>query len=67
MKNIDVFKNGNAEEIADVLCSMINNMPTNPKDDNNCEICPATNYCKIGHTGFIDWLETEQDDNRRTD
>ena len=36
------------EEIAVRICNSI--------DAEACETCPATNYCKAGHNGMLDWL-----------
>ena len=36
------------DEIAVRICNSI--------DAEACETCPATNYCKAGHNGMLDWL-----------
>ena len=42
------------EELADFLCDIRAH-----KSYGGCECCPADKFCKIGHTGFVDWLKKE--------
>jgi len=57
------LKNVNTEKVANFLCDMIEKMDTVDNQD-NCDCCPASDYCHSGHNGFIDWLKEEyKDDN----
>lgn len=38
------------EDLVNLFCDLF---------QKDCDNCPATNTCRIGHTGFIDWLEQE--------
>ena len=58
MTILSVFRTGNKEEIAHILCSIIQDTCTSIEDD-FCDRCPATNWCRFHHNGFIDWLEQE--------
>lgn len=55
MKRQDLFKYGTVEQIAEELCNAIDNI-SREDEFNNCNICPASNTCRRGHTGFIDWV-----------
>ena len=59
MTRLEVFKKGDKEEIAHILCNIIQDTCTSVEDD-FCDRCPATKWCSFGHTGFIDWLEQEE-------
>ena len=54
MKNIDRIKQMTAEELATFLCNLMCN--------ECCENrCPAQGFCRFGHTGMLEWLESEEE------
>lgn len=53
----EYLKNCELEQMAYFLCNIIDNISTDKA--NNCDICPATDYCHQGHNGFIDWLKVK--------
>lgn len=64
MKRLSVFKKGDKEKIANILCNIIQDTCTSI-DDDFCDRCPATKWCSFGHNGFIDWLEQEEQGHER--
>ncbi len=46
--NNEILTKGTVKQKAHLLCSIIE----------DCTNCPVNQYCYKGHTGFIDWLET---------
>ena len=51
--NADKIRNMSDEELVEFLCDI---------SGVDCDKCIAAKYCKIGHTGFIDWLQIEVSD-----
>ena len=43
------------EDVAALLCDAIS-------DKVDCENCPATDKCRRGHNGMLDWLNEEVQD-----
>ena len=43
------------EELSKFLCGLMN------ADD--CDTCPAQEYCKLGRNGFFDWLKADTEIN----
>lgn len=43
------------EELAEFLCNLV-------PESKDCAMCLATKTCKGGHTGFIDWLKAEAEE-----
>lgn len=68
MTREDIFRNGTKEEIARILCDMIQEYAWVAEEisdplvvyPHECRPCPARKYCKPGHQGFIEWLEEEE-------
>lgn len=57
MKNVDRIREMNDDELAEFLCSV-----SSYTSEYRCEECMATDYCKDGHNGFIDWLQAESEE-----
>lgn len=53
----DGIKTADRIELAHFLCELVS------QSSQGCETCPANKYCHIGHTGMIDWLEQEINEN----
>ena len=53
--NADYLRSISDDELAKILCAMV----SPPNKAVNCGICIAADYCRMGHTGFIDWLKQE--------
>ena len=53
MTNADCIRSMNDEELAELLC----NFRSCDADEYICEGCKATQYCRAGHAGTIDWLQ----------
>ena len=45
----DIFRTMSVEDLAEFLC----------ESRFTCGSCPAAEFCKDGHIGFIDWLQQE--------
>lgn len=58
MKNYENIVSMNQEELADFLCTFMNNACAD-NDLHPCDICPARETCRRGHNGFKDWLNEE--------
>lgn len=58
MKIIDVFKSGDEQQIADILCKLVE------KNNWDCSRCPVEHYCTKDHKGFMDFLQIEMEDFR---
>ena len=56
MKILDVFRTGSEEEIASILCKLIE------KNNWDCTCCPAEAYCYRHHKGFLDILDMDYKD-----
>ena len=61
MTNADRIRNMSNEKLAMFLCDF----RSCDADEYICEGCKATQYCRAGHTGTIDWLQqpAEEADN----
>ena len=53
MTNADRIRSMNDEELAAFLC----NLRSEEAYENTCSHCVAERFCRIGHTGMIDWLQ----------
>ena len=53
MTNADRIRSMSDEELAMFLC----NFRSCDADEYICEGCKATQYCRAGHEGTIDWLQ----------
>lgn len=53
MKVSEIFRNGTDEQIAEVLCKLIE---ANGWD---CVKCPVEAYCHKNHNGFLDLLQMD--------
>ncbi len=51
MTNREKINRMTNQEMADYLCK-----------NTQCWECPAGKYCSLGHTGYIDWLEAEAEE-----
>ena len=49
------IKEMNIKEMTRFLCQLLD-ATFEFTDDNVCDYCPASKFCKIGHTGFENWL-----------
>ena len=54
MTNFDKIKGMDSDELAEFLCQV-----SSYASEYRCEECIATEYCRQGHNGFIDWLKAE--------
>ena len=57
MKNVDRIREMNDDELAEFLCQV-----SSYTSEYRCEECMATEYCRQGHNGFIDWLQAESEE-----
>ena len=53
----DGIKTADRIELASFLCELVS------QSSQDCGACPAIQYCYGGHTGMIDWLDTEINEN----
>ena len=51
--NADRIRAMSDEELAAFLC----NLRSEEAYENTCSHCVAERFCRIGHTGMIDWLQ----------
>lgn len=51
MTNREKLRQMTDEELAKYLC-----------EHTNCTICIAEKYCYFKHTGYIDWLKAEEEE-----
>lgn len=56
MTRSEAVKIKSKEELADFLCGIVSEC------DDGCKSCIATDQCYVGHCGFLDWLEEEDDE-----
>lgn len=56
MKVSEIFRNGTDEQIAEVLCRLIE---SNGWD---CVKCPVEAYCHKNHKGFLDLLQMDYEE-----
>lgn len=67
MKRIDLIKGGTAGDIAALLCDLVDEVIYNAGEasadayfvPHHRKTCPAEATCKVGHNGFMDWLQEE--------
>ena len=50
--NADRIRAMSDGELAAFLCNIRSSKTSDP-----CECCIATNYCRVGHNGMLDWLQ----------
>lgn len=53
MTNADRIRSMSDDELAAFLC----NLRSEEAYENACSHCVAERFCRIGHTGMIDWLQ----------
>ena len=53
MTNADRIRNMSDTELVEFLCNI---------SSENCDTCLAKKQCYVGHTGFIDWLQSESEE-----
>ena len=53
MTNADSIRSMSDDELAAFLC----NLRSEEAYENTCSHCVAERFCRIGHTGMIDWLQ----------
>lgn len=53
----DGVKTADRIELAHFLCELVS------QSSQGCGTCPASSKCHYGHTGMLDWLETEINEN----
>ena len=53
MTNAERIRSMTDEELAAFLC----NLRSEEAYENTCSHCVAERFCRIGHTGMIDWLQ----------
>ena len=56
MTNYERIKAMSVDELAAFLCNIF---IAEVEVEDPCTICPASNYCRYGHNGMKDWLESE--------
>ena len=59
-KRVTLFegiKTADRSELAHFLCGLVS------QNSQGCGTCPASSKCYYGHTGMLDWLETEINEN----
>ena len=50
------------DRAAEILCVLVLDVMIGMDAENYlCDSCPAERWCDVGHLGFIDWLQTEDD------
>lgn len=54
MKNVDRIREMDDMELSEFLCAV-----SSYTLEYRCEECTASEYCRKGHKGFIDWLQAE--------
>ena len=64
MKRLERIQSYDKEQLAKVLCSIIETAFDNYENESKvvvrfCDYCPVTEMCHKDHPGFIDWLEEE--------
>lgn len=61
MTNADLIRSMSDEELTEFLCNF---RTCDATDEHPCIGCKAEQYCRVGHTGAIDWLQlpAEEDD-----
>ena len=59
--NADRIRSMNDEELAMFLCDF----RSCDADEYICEGCKATQYCRAGHAGTIDWLQQPAEETER--
>ena len=59
MNNREKLNQMSDEEIADMLCTFVNDVAARADIDDMCDLCPVNKLCKHGCAGFITWLKQE--------
>ena len=60
MTRLEKFRTAEPEEIAKILCGILDETNNYDKYVTPCDVCVASQWCYKGHTGFIDWLNKEE-------
>ena len=59
------LKNANTEQMAEELCDIVQAVELKGElPEDVCNLCPATDYCRQGHNGFIEWLKEDHNEMR---
>jgi len=53
LSNADRIRSMTDEELAEFMCHNVSNGTV------NCAFCAAAEFCRMGHTGWLDWLKQE--------
>ena len=53
--NADRIRSMIDEELAEFMCHNVSNGTV------NCTFCAASEFCRMGHNGWLDWLKQEED------
>jgi hypothetical protein len=59
MRNADRIREMNDMELSEFLCEV-----SSYTSEYRCEECMASEYCRNGHKGFIDWLQEEYEETK---
>ena len=67
MTRLDILRTGTTEEIAELLCDLIQEYSWLTEEmaegsivfPHSCRSCPANKTCKPKHHGFVEWLQEE--------
>ena len=51
------IKEMDIQQMTKFLCNFTEAILDSADIDNICDYCPAEKYCKVGHTGYVDWLK----------
>lgn len=58
MTRYEYIQSCSLEEMAHILCDILD-VCMCEQNIRPCDVCLATNDCKVGHNGFKDWLNKE--------
>ena len=56
MANADRIRSMTDEELAEFMCHNVSNGTV------NCTFCAASEFCRMGHNGWLEWLKQEAGD-----
>lgn len=54
-KNYDYIRDMSVQEMSQFFCDLMNDC----KSDYGCDICPKRDLCRVGLSGFQNWLEDD--------
>lgn len=63
MKNGDRLRNMTDEQLASFFCDAVATIGEKLGIGYYCMFCPMEALCSPGHTGFLEWLNKESEDN----